>query len=130
MNSTGKQSQKGKRVAAYARSARKSRNGEIDDQLARCSEEITNHGGTISAAFIDNGFSGATTKRPSFEQMMSQVRERRLDVIVVDCLDRMSRNLWDFAVIMKELARYDVELRIASHNERRYPVAIGQEGER
>lgn len=41
----------------------------------------------------DEGFSGKNTNRPSFQEMMSDVRHGMLDVVMVYKLDRISRNV-------------------------------------
>lgn len=50
----------------------------------------------------DEGFSGKNTNRPSFQQMMQDVKEDRLNVVMVYKLDRISRNVQEFS------AMYDV----------------------
>jgi len=113
MNSTGQQHLKGKRVAVYARFSSDAQNEKsADDQIARCLEKVSSLGGKVPEEnrLKDEAISGASTKRPGFERLMSMVRERRLDVIVVEDMDRMSRDLSDSAFIMKELSFYDVEL--------------------
>lgn len=113
MNSTGQQHLKGKRVAAYGRFSSDAQNEKsADDQLARCLEKVASLGGEVPTEnqLKDEAISGASTKRPGFERLMTMVRERELDVMVVEDMDRMSRDLSDSAFIMKELAFYDVEL--------------------
>lgn len=50
----------------------------------------------------DEGFSGKNTKRPSFQDMMDDVRNDLLDAVMVYKLDRISRNVQEFS------AMYDV----------------------
>lgn len=50
----------------------------------------------------DEGFSGKNTNRPSFQQMMQDVKSNSLDVVMVYKLDRISRNVQEFS------AMYDV----------------------
>lgn len=113
MNSTDQRNLKGKRISAYARFSSDAQNEKsADDQLARCVEKATSHGGRVATEneIKDEAISGASTKRPGFERLMAMVRARQVDVIVVEDMDRLSRDLSDSAFIMKELAFYDVEL--------------------
>lgn len=50
----------------------------------------------------DEGFSGKNMNRPSFQELMSDVRHNVLDVVMVYKLDRISRNVQEFS------AMYDI----------------------
>lgn len=50
----------------------------------------------------DEGFSGKNTNRPSFQEMMQDVKSGHLNVVMVYKLDRISRNVQEFS------AMYDV----------------------
>jgi len=60
--------------------------------------------------YDDGGFSGGTTDRPAFQQLMDHVEAGRVDCIVVYKIDRLSRSLMDFARIMETLDRHGVSL--------------------
>lgn len=45
----------------------------------------------------DEGFSGKNTKRPSFQELMRDVKSDLLDVVMVYRLDRISRNVSEFS---------------------------------
>lgn len=53
--------------------------------------------------FEDAGFSGKNTERPGFKRMMSRVRTGEFSHILVWKIDRISRNLLDFAAMYQEL---------------------------
>ena len=55
------------------------------------------------AAYDDGGYSGGTMNRPALEQLLKDVREGRVDVIVVYKVDRLTRSLADFAKIVEIL---------------------------
>lgn len=59
--------------------------------------------------FTDKGFSGKNTERPGFKNMMELVRQGKVRKIVVYKLDRLSRNIADFANLWTELEKYKVE---------------------
>ena len=46
----------------------------------------------LYSVYKDNGFTGTNFQRPAFEQMMDDVRDRKIDCIVVKDLSRFGRN--------------------------------------
>ena len=58
--------------------------------------------------FEDAGYSGKNTDRPKFQEMMSQVRNGMFSHILVWKIDRISRNLLDFASMYQELKELGV----------------------
>ncbi len=59
--------------------------------------------------YIDKGFSGKNTKRPQFQELMKDVRDRKVKKIIVYKIDRFSRSLLDFSVAWHELQQYGVD---------------------
>lgn len=55
----------------------------------------------IRMAYDDGGFSGATMERPALKALLTQVKEKRIDVVVVYKVDRLTRSLADFAKIVE-----------------------------
>jgi site-specific DNA recombinase len=55
----------------------------------------------VKAAYDDGGFSGATMDRPGLKALLAQVKERRIDVVVVYKVDRLTRSLADFAKMVE-----------------------------
>jgi len=51
----------------------------------------------IPTAYDDGGFSGGTMERPALQQLLADIRDHRVDVIVVYKVDRLTRSLADFA---------------------------------
>lgn len=58
--------------------------------------------------FEDAGFSAKSTDRPAYQRMMELIREKRFTHLLVWKLDRVSRNLLDFASMYEELKRLQV----------------------
>jgi DNA invertase Pin-like site-specific DNA recombinase len=66
--------------------------------------------------FVDDGYSGRTTNRPAFQELMRAVRDgivveggkERLDAVVVARFDRLNRNLYDFLATQREMQRHKV----------------------
>jgi site-specific DNA recombinase len=55
----------------------------------------------VKTAFDDGGFSGATMDRPVLKALLDHVKEKRIDVVVVYKVDRLTRSLADFAKIVE-----------------------------
>jgi site-specific DNA recombinase len=51
----------------------------------------------IRSRYDDGGYSGGSTDRPDLQRLLDDIRARRLDVIVVYKVDRLTRSLADFA---------------------------------
>jgi DNA invertase Pin-like site-specific DNA recombinase len=55
----------------------------------------------VKTANDDGGLSGATMNRPSLQRLLSDIRERHIDVVVVYKVDRLTRSLADFAKMVE-----------------------------
>ena len=53
--------------------------------------------------FEDAGYSGKNTDRPAFQDMMGRIRKGEFTHVLVWKIDRISRNLLDFAEMYEEL---------------------------
>jgi len=58
--------------------------------------------------FEDAGYSAKNTDRPAYQQMMSRIRTGEFSHLLVWKIDRISRNLLDFAAMYKELKELGV----------------------
>ena len=58
--------------------------------------------------FEDAGYSGGNTDRPAYQNMMTRIRKGEFSHLLVWKLDRISRNLLDFAAMYEELQRLGV----------------------
>src|SRR3954466_6743376 len=47
--------------------------------------------------FDDGGFSGGSLERPALQRLLDEIRDRRIDIIVIYKIDRLTRSLMDFA---------------------------------
>jgi site-specific DNA recombinase len=61
------------------------------------------HGGwtLIRSRYDDGGYSGGSTDRPSLQRLLDDIRSRKIDVIVVYKVDRLTRSLADFAKLVE-----------------------------
>jgi DNA invertase Pin-like site-specific DNA recombinase len=57
----------------------------------------------LRARYDDGGFSGGSLQRPGLARLLDDIRAKRVDVIVVYKVDRLTRSLADFAKIVEVL---------------------------
>ena len=62
----------------------------------------------VPTAYDDGGLSGASLDRPALQQLLEAVRARKIDIIVVYKVDRLTRSLADFAKLVELFDEYDV----------------------
>jgi site-specific DNA recombinase len=55
----------------------------------------------IRSRYDDGGYSGGSTERPALQRLLADVRTRKVDVIVVYKVDRLTRSLADFAKLVE-----------------------------
>jgi DNA invertase Pin-like site-specific DNA recombinase len=58
--------------------------------------------------YDDGGFSGGTLERPALQRLIADIEARRVDVVVVYKIDRLSRSLMDFAKLVEVFDRNNV----------------------
>jgi site-specific DNA recombinase len=55
----------------------------------------------IRTRYDDGGYSGGSTERPALQRLLADIRDRRIDVVVVYKVDRLTRSLADFAKLVE-----------------------------
>lgn len=55
----------------------------------------------ITTAYDDGGYSGGSMDRPGLKQLLQDIRDNRVDVVVVYKIDRLTRSLFDFAKMVE-----------------------------
>src|SRR5882762_7106972 len=55
----------------------------------------------VKTAYNDGGFSSGSMDRPSLKELLAHIREKRVDVVVVYKVDRLTRSLADFAKMVE-----------------------------
>ena len=101
-------------IAIYSRKSKFTGKGEsIGNQVELCRNYIRQYYGDKAAetalVFEDEGFSGGNLNRPDFKRMMAQAQEKKFRAIIVYRLDRISRNISDFAGLIEQLAKLDID---------------------
>lgn len=92
----------------YSRKSKFTGKGEsIENQIEMCRQFIRVRYGDEAAdnalVYEDEGFSGKSLERPKFKKMMADAKKRQFRAIVVYRLDRISRNIGDFAKLIEQL---------------------------
>lgn len=117
------------RVALYARFSSEMQNARsIDDQIALCEAAAAREGGRVVARYDDRARSGASLfNRPGLARAMADAKAGLFDVLLVESLDRVSRDQEDLAGTFKRLTFAGVELR-AVHEGRADAIQVGVRG--
>jgi site-specific DNA recombinase len=68
----------------------------------------------IGERFEDDGYSGATSDRPALQRLLTLIRRRAVDHVVIHRLDRLSRSLLGCASLLREFRERGVGLTIVS----------------
>ena len=86
-----------KPAAIYARSSTELQNEKsTEDQIALCQSYAARHQLDIVATFEDKARSGASVfGRDGLMQLMDAARQNRFSVVIVEALDRLSRDMED-----------------------------------
>ncbi|MBC7953612.1 MAG: recombinase family protein [Rhodospirillaceae bacterium] len=120
------------RIAIYARYSSDLQNpSSIDDQVALCRSLIADHiRGTDPAnvlVYSDAAISGATMERPGIIGLLVAAKAGRINLIVAEGLDRLSRSLKDIAAFHETLGYHGVAIWTA-HEGRITELHIGFKG--
>ena len=103
-----------KQFVIYSRKSKFTGKGEsIENQIELCRQYIASHYSQQEAdaalVYEDEGFSGGTLERPQFKRMMKNSQSTQFAAIVVYRLDRISRNIGDFAKLIEELGERQID---------------------
>lgn len=78
------------RVALYARVSTKDGRQETENQLIALREYCRKQGWKVAGEYVDHE-TGGTSKRPHFQKMFADARQRKFDLVLFWSLDRLSR---------------------------------------
>lgn len=103
-----------KQFVIYSRKSKFTGKGEsIENQIEMCRGYIAAHYGEEEAnaalVYEDEGFSGGNLDRPRFKKMMADSQKNEFAAIVVYRLDRISRNIGDFAKLIEDLGSRNID---------------------
>lgn len=74
----------------------------IDEQLDRLEKYCTARDWIIYDKYIDPGFSGSNINRPAMLKLIKDIREKKIDLVLVYKLDRLSRSQKDTLYLIEE----------------------------
>ena len=76
----------------------------LDAQREACSAYIQSqrHEGwrEVTTSYDDGGYSGGNLERPALQRLLADIKARKVDLIVVYKIDRLTRSLTDFASLV------------------------------
>jgi site-specific DNA recombinase len=118
-----------KPAAIYARFSTELQNEKsTEDQIALCRAYAARHQLNVVATFEDKARSGASVfGRDGLMQLMDAARQQRFTVVIVEALDRLSRDMEDLAGIHKRLSFQGIEIQ-AVHDGTADSILIGIRG--
>jgi len=118
-----------KRVAIYARySSTMQQDRSVDDQIATCRAYADREGLEVVATFADRAKSGASfIDRDGLLDLMRAAKEGKFDILLVESLDRLSRDQEDLAGLFKRLTYFKVAI-LTLNEGTATPVHIGLRG--
>ena len=62
----------------------------------------------IKTHYDDGGFSGGNIDRPALKQLIEDIKSRKIDIVVVYKIDRLTRSLMDFSKLVELFDQYGV----------------------
>lgn len=110
-----------KKYAIYSRKSKYTGKGEsTTNQIELCLTTLKNKFPDIKKDEIliyeDEGFSGYSTNRPAFKKLLKDIANNKIKILLFYKLDRISRNVNDFARLMSLLEAHDVSFLSATEN--------------
>jgi DNA invertase Pin-like site-specific DNA recombinase len=77
----------------------------LDAQREACAAFVASQIGLgwklVADRYDDGGISGGTMERPALQRLLQDIRDRKIDVVVVYKIDRLTRSLMDFSRIVE-----------------------------
>src|SRR5690606_28767874 len=77
----------------------------LDAQREACAAFIISQAGLgwrlVADSYDDGGISGGTLERPALQRLLQDIRDKKVDVVVVYKIDRLTRSLMDFSKIVE-----------------------------
>lgn len=94
-------------IAIYCRqSVEKEDSISIEQQAERCKTMILPE--QEYRVYLDRGYTGANINRPSFERMMQDIKDDKIERVICYKVDRISRSLFDFMNVSKVFEEHKV----------------------
>src|SRR5690349_5133372 len=92
------------KAAIYARySSDQQRDQSVDDQIAVCKALIARQDWISTGVYSDRAMSGSSHLRPGYQSLLSDARSGKIDIVVAEALDRVSRDQEHVAAFFKQM---------------------------
>lgn len=106
--------------AIYSRKSKFTGKGEsIENQIELCKNQLINKYNIKEEnikIYQDEGFTGYNTNRPQFQEMIKDIRNKKIKCVIVYRLDRISRNVTDFCNLKNEFVKYNTDFISVTEN--------------
>lgn len=97
------------RVALYARfSSDNQKDSSVTVQFRNCETRATKEGWTITHRYQDKAISGSIHVRPDHQQMLKDAEARLFDILLVDDLNRLTRDEAELIHTRRQLVYWGV----------------------
>lgn len=102
-------------IAIYSRKSKATDQGEsIDNQINACKDYILrwsslNASDVSFIIYQDEGFTGGNLDRPQFQKLLNDAKKNKFNMLICYRLDRVSRNIADFANTYELLQAHNIE---------------------
>lgn len=100
------------RIGIYARKSKHDpQSDSVKNQITLCKEYCNKFLYTSISEYSDDGFSGKNTTRPDFKRLLNDIKNNKIDMILIYKFDRLCRNTKDFYSILDLLDLYNIRLK-------------------
>ena len=96
------------RVALYARCS--TADQSVDLQLDGLRDYARMRGFTLVEEYVDEGISGARSRRPALDQLLAAAHRRRFDGVLIWKLDRLARSVRHLVNVAADLESLGIDL--------------------
>src|SRR5690349_3733243 len=84
----------------------------LDAQREACAAYVKSQASegwkAVSRSYDDGGFSGGSLDRPGVKMLLEDIEARKVDIVVVYKVDRLTRSLADFAKLVELFDKHGV----------------------
>lgn len=101
------------KIAIYSRKSVFTGKGEsIENQIELCKNYCENYLNDKDLEYIiyeDEGFSGKNVNRPRFQELLNDIKSKKINILICYRLDRISRNVADFSTTLELLQSHSCD---------------------
>src|SRR5699024_9736064 len=117
------------RAASYARfSSDNQREESVEAQLADNKKYAIKNNIVIVKEYIDRALTGRTDNREDFQQIITDAKKDKFDVVIVHKVDRFARNRYDSAIHKHTLKKHGVKVMYSAQAIDDSPEGVLMEG--